>query len=394
MNIKNKRVESIDLLRGVVMILMALDHIRDYFHSSAYLYDPTDLTQTNVLLFFTRWITHFCAPTFVLLAGTAAYLYGSKNDIKKLSFFLFTRGLLLIFLDFTVINFGWAFNIHFYRIDLSVVWVLGMSMIFLSLLIHLPKSLLLLIGLSLIAGHNILDSIHVPGNDLKSVLWAMLHESHEFNFGHITFAVTYSVLPWIGIMSCGYCLGSLYISGFDQAKRKKILIALGFAAIALFIILRAINLYGDPAYYTSQKNITWDILSFLNTTKYPPSLLYLLMTIGPALLFLAFTEKPLNALAQKITVFGRVPMFFYLVHIYFVHLLAMVAAVMSGYQWSDMILTTQWLTSSPQLKGYGFSLITVYLIWMAVIIVLYPLCKWFDIYKRNHQLQHRWLSYI
>lgn len=387
------RLESIDLLRGIVMIIMALDHTRDYFHNSAFLFNPEDLTQTNPVLFFTRWITHFCAPVFVFLAGTSAYLYGAKRTTKELSIFLFTRGLWLVFVELFVLILIKTFNPSFHFIHVQVIWVIGISMIVLSALIFSKWSFILLTGIVLIAAHNLLDGVHVPGNNGLSLLWSLLHEPGRFTFGPFTVSVLYPLLPWIGTMALGYCAGTLFARGFDPAKRKKILLWLGSGAIFLFIILRSGNVYGEAAHWSAQKNTVFTILSFLNVTKYPPSLLYILMTLGPALIVLALTERPLNALTEKISVFGRVPMFYYLSHFLLIHLLAVIGAVILGYQWSDMILAGR-VNAEPQLKGYGFDLPVVYAVWASVILVLYPLCKWFDRYKRTHLPRNKWLSYL
>jgi len=386
--IKRTRIESIDLLRGTVMIIMALDHVRDYFHGSAYIFDPTDLSRTTVFLFFTRWITHFCAPIFAFLAGTSAYISSTRKTKKELSFFLLTRGLWLVLLEFAFVTFEWTFNPAYKVFLVQVIWALGISMIVLSALIYLPWRAILLIGLALIFGHNLLDGVHKEG----SIFWAFLHDQRYFQLGARGLFVGYPILPWIGIMATGYCFGKLYTPQFDAAKRKQTLIYLGLGAIALFIIIRAINIYGDPHTWSTQPKPVFTLLSFLNVTKYPPSLLYTLVTLGPAFLFLAFTEKPLNGLTEKLVVIGRVPMFFYLVHIAVIHALGFIGAEISGHQWTDMILSN-WVTASPELKNYGFSLGIVYLLWIVVIIGLYPLCKWYDTYKRNHR-EKQWLSYL
>jgi uncharacterized membrane protein len=392
---RSKRIESIDLLRGIVMIIMALDHVRDYFHGSAYVFDPTDLSKTSVPIFFTRWITHFCAPVFMLLAGVSACLYGAKKGRKELSFFLFTRGIWLILAELFIVTLEWTFNPHYAAFILQVIWAFGISMLVLSLLIWLPRQVIGLIGIVLIAGHNLLDKIHVPGNTVPAFFWAFLHEQQFFSFGPASgVMVGYPILPWIGIICIGYCLGNLYLSDYTAEQRKKALLSLGSGAIVLFILLRFSNLYGDHALWSTQKNAVFTLMSFLNTTKYPPSLLYVLMTTGPALVFLALAEKPLNALARRLIVFGRVPMFYYLAHIFFIHLLAIIGAVVSGYPWSVMVDLTTWVTANPQLKGYGFNLLTVYIVWIGVVIALYPLCRWFDRYKRAHQAEKRWLSYL
>ncbi|HEY6900311.1 MAG TPA: heparan-alpha-glucosaminide N-acetyltransferase domain-containing protein [Puia sp.] len=391
---KSRRIESIDLLRGVVMVIMALDHARDYFHGDAYIFDPLDLTHTNGPLFFTRWITHYCAPIFMFLSGISAHLYGLKNGPKALAFFLLTRGLWLIFAEATIVTIGWTFNLHFTTYILQVIWAFGISMIVLAALIRLPRKAILAIALLLIAGHNLLDGIHVPGNGGAAVAWAFIHEQHFFDFPPYVLAVGYPILPWIGLIALGYYLGELYSPKNDPAKRQKTLRNLGLGAIAFFIGLRALNFYGDPVPWSRQNSPFFTFLSFLNVAKYPPSLLYVCMTIGPALLFLSLTEKPLNALGQKLTVFGRVPMFYYLIHIYVFHAFAVIGALLSGHRASDMTNLTTWVTANAKLQGYGFSLPVVYGVWLVTVILLYPLCKWFDGYKRAHGAQKKWLSYL
>jgi uncharacterized membrane protein len=391
MPVKSKRLHSIDLLRGTVMIIMALDHVRDYFHASAFLYDPTDLTRTDVPLFFTRWITHFCAPIFTFLAGTSAFLNGTKKTKKELSFFLFTRGLWLVIAEVLIVTLGWSFNPNYPVLILQVIWALGVSMMVLAGMIYLPLTAILVIGLALIGAHNLMD---VPGAGAHptSFLMSMLHEQHFFFMKPFSIMMGYPVTPWIGIMLVGYAFGQLYLPTFEAGKRRKTLIGLGLSAIALFIIIRFINMYGDPHPWSAQKTPVFTLLSFLNTTKYPPSLLYILMTLGPALLFLAFAEKPLNKLSEKVVVFGRVPMFYYLLHIYLIHMLAVIAAAISGFKWSDMVLTG-WVSMNSQLKGYGYSLVFVYVLWILIIVGVYPLCKWYDNYKQANRSKW-WLSYI
>jgi uncharacterized membrane protein len=384
----SKRIQSIDLLRGAVIIIMALDHVRDFFHDAAYVFDPTDLSQTNGFIFITRWITHFCAPVFTFLAGTSAYLNGVKKTKRQLSGFLFTRGLWLVIAEIFIITFGWLFNPAYPVFILQVIWALGVSMMVLSALVWLPERVILIAGILIIFGHNLMDA---AGPD-QSTLFNMLHRQAPWDAGPIDFFIGYPVLPWIGIMLTGYSLGKLYLPSYDAAKRKQWLVRLGLTATALFVIIRFINVYGDPSPWSVQPTPFFTFLSFLKTTKYPPSLLYTLMTLGPALLFLAFTEKPLNSFTQKLVVLGRVPMFFYIIHIYFIHLLAVAAIVISGHPWQDMVLHT-WVTSNEQLKGYGYPLWVVYVLWMLVMICLYPLCKNYDAYKKAHR-EKRWLSYI
>ncbi len=388
---KTNRIESIDLLRGIVMVLMALDHVRDYFHADAFLYDPLDLSQTSVALFFTRWITHFCAPVFVFLAGTSAFLIGERKGKKELSVFLLKRGIWLIFLELTVVNFAWFFNIHFSLILLVVIWALGVSMIVLAGLIHLPKKIILAIGLLLVAGHNLLDGIQIEGNGFKAVGWAILHQFQFFPYDGISLFVGYPLLPWVGTMALGYCFGTLYT--LDASLRKKYLLQLGGTVITLFIIIRAINMYGDPSQWSVQSSPVFTFLSFINVSKYPPSLLYVLLTLGLAILFLAFAERPLGKLNRAFVTIGRVPMFYYLLHLYLIHGLGLLAAMATGFGFSSMVNFEVWVTMSENLRGYGFNLWVVYGVWIFVVLALYPLCKWFDAYKSNHR-EKWWLSYL
>jgi uncharacterized membrane protein len=388
----NKRIQSIDLLRGVVMIIMALDHVRDYFHYDAFMYSPTDLSRTNPGLFFTRFITHYCAPVFVFLAGTSSYLYGVKRSKSELSFFLLTRGVWLVFIEIFAVGLFRTFNLAYTFSSLQVIWAIGLCMMALSAIIYLPKTLLLLTGLLLVFGHNALDAVHVEGNTLPAFVWSILHDEKHFTFGRFIVFVHYPVLPWLGVMILGYYLGSLYVPGFDSRKRKRILRLLGMGALGLFVILRLDNWYGDAANWSVQKNPAFSFLSFLNVTKYPPSLLYLLITLGPALILLAAMERPLNSLTRRIVTYGRVPMFYYLAHILLIHILAVVAALITGH--SAMGKLNNSVDSVPELKGYGFGLATVYTIWIGLVLLLYPFCKWFERFKGNHQSQYWWLSYL
>jgi uncharacterized membrane protein len=381
------RIQSIDLLRGIVMIIMALDHVRDYFHADAFLFNPLDLQKTSVTLFATRWITHVCAPVFVFLAGTSAFLVGSRKGKRELSSFLVKRGLWLLVLEFTVINFAWFFNINFELMALTVIWALGVSMIVLGAAIHLPFKVLLALGVVFVFGHNLLDTIHI-----KSVWWSLLHEQSVFHLGHFIVYVGYPLLPWIGTMFLGYCFGSLYLSSVKPEQRKKLLLQLGVAATLLFIVLRVTDIYGEPYKWETQASGAFTFLSFMNVTKYPPSLLYLLATLGPSLIFLALAENLKGKISQYVISLGRVPMFFYIIHIAFVHIIALFAAKATGFDFSDMVFNT-WVTDSPNLRGYGFSLGVTYLVWIGVILALMPLCIWYDGYKIRNR-EKWWLSYL
>jgi uncharacterized membrane protein len=375
------------------MIIMALDHVRDYLYSGSFLFDPLDLTKTSGILFFTRWITHFCAPIFMLLAGTSAYLIGQKKTKNELSVFLLKRGLWLIFLEMIVVNFGWNFNITFPMFLFITIWALGISMIVLAALIHLPKKLILGICIIIVAGHNLLDNIHVAGNSLPAFVWSLLHDQRFFTWHKEILLVGYPIIPLVAIMPLGYCLGSWYTADYNIQKRQRNLLILGCFAIASFIVLRYTNLYGDPVKWSVQKNAFFTFLSFIKVNKYPPSLLYVLLTLGGAFLFLSFTEKLKGAVVKVVSVYGRVPMFYYLIHIYVIHLVAIIAsALLPGQDWKIWILTKPiWFTTD--LKGYGFSLPVAYLIWIGLVIALYPLCKRYDAYKQANKGKW-WLSYL
>ena len=391
---KVKRIESIDLLRGIVIVIMALDHVRDYFHAGNYLYDPTDMTQTNAPVFFTRWITHFCAPVFVFLAGTSAFLVGERKTKKQLSQFLLKRGLWLMLLELTLINFAWSFNPAFPFCRLQVIWVLGLGMVIMSALIYLPQKMILALGLFMLFTHNLLDNIHANGNSLPDFLWGVLHERKRFTIGGYIFSTGYPIIPWLSIMMLGYSFGVLYKKGMDADLRKKMLLMIGGTAIVLFLLIRGINSYGDMRPWAVQHSFILTICSFLNVTKYPPSLLYALMTLGPALVMLVLLEKSLSRPGNFLIRIGRVPMFFYILHLFLIHLLAIGAVVLSGRPWTDMIFVTNMnAKDSPWLIGYGYSLAATYLVWILVVALLYPLCKWYDSYKTRHK-EKWWLSYL
>jgi uncharacterized membrane protein len=387
--IAKTRIESIDLLKGVVMVIMALDHVRDYFHYSAFMFNPADPTQSTLPIFFTRWITHFCAPAFSFLAGLSAFMVGKRKSKSELSVFLIKRGIWLIFIELTIVCFGWYFDLQFRTLGLLVIWSLGISMIILAALIYLPRNYILLISLLLICFHNLLDNVHFPGN----VLWSVVHEQMIYKFsGNKILLIGYPIVPWFTVMALGYYFGSLYDKSFDNSKRKKLLNSIGIIAVATFVVLRLANLYGDPKQFKEFGSFSQNLISFLNPNKYPPSLLYLLMTLGAAFLFLANTEKLKGRIVNFFCTFGRVPFFYYILHIYIIHIIAMIMAQISGWGWKKMILST-FIAFEPNMKGYGYSLWIVYVIWISVILLLYPLCKKFDKYKQAHK-EKWWLSYL
>lgn len=387
--ISNNRIESIDLLKGLVMVIMTLDHVRDYFHYPAFFFDPSDPEQTSWPIFITRFITNFCAPAFSFLAGVSACMIGKRKNRTELSAFLFKRGLWLVLVEIVIINFGWKFDIHFRHIGLQTIWSLGVSMIVLAGLIYLPKTIILLFSCIIIFGHNLLDNIHFDG----SIVWSMLHERRPFKLSEgLTVNFAYSLIPWVAVMSLGYCFGSLYDKSFDAAKRKKILNVLGAGSLLLFVILSAINKYGDIDGWVNYGDTSKTLMSILDVDKYPPSLLFLLTTVGATFLFLANAEKLKGRLVDFFCVFGRVPFFYYILHIYLIHFIALFAAEFTGFGWQAMILP-KFVSRVEALRGYGFNLLTVYIVWVAVILLLYPLCKKFDRYKQTHK-EKWWLSYL
>ena len=383
------RIDAIDILRGVIMIIMALDHVRDFFHLGAMSSDPTDPATTTPILFFTRWITHFCAPIFVFLAGTSAFLTGTKRNKKEMSVFLLKRGLWLMLVDLIIFNFLFTFDPFYHAIFVQVLWVTGLSMIILSVCIYLPLNVLFILGLGMVAGHNLLDTFNAQANSQPSIWWAFLHQQNFVQFapGHF-YGVFYPLIPWPGIMLLGYCLGSLYVKGFDPVLRRKNLLGFGIAAIVVFFVLRFINVYGDLRPWTIQKDTVATILSYFNVTKYPPSLLYCCMTIGPGLLMLAWLEKIKAGWTNIAVIYGRVPMFYYLVHFFVIHTLCMILFFATGRNISEA--ASGMMAFHP--NDFGFSLGIVYLIWVLLVAGLYPICKKYSIYKATHDKW--WLTYL
>ena len=386
------RILSIDLLRGVVMVIMALDHVRMYFGEGTWYAEPTNLATTTPLLFFTRWITHFCAPVFVFLAGTSAFLYGVHTSRKQVAWFLFTRGLWLIFVEAVIVTFAWTFDITFSFIILQVIWAIGISMVLLAALVFLPLQAIIAVGLILVFGHNLLDPIHVQGRGVNDFIWYVLHQPGRISLGDRLINVVYPVLPWIGLMALGYVTGNLFRADFPSARRRFWLLASGVAMTFLFILLRSFNLYGEPLAWQRQDSVIFTLMSILNTTKYPPSLQFLLMTMGPALISLALLERISVSGKNPLVVFGKVPFFFYVIHIFLIHALAMLALVYAGRDWKEYILSAQGIMSG-RLSNFGFGLGTVFAVWLAVILGLYPLCRWYQQVRSNHPTKW-WLKYL
>jgi uncharacterized membrane protein len=379
------RIEAVDLLRGVIMIIMALDHTRDYFGIPGQ--SPTNLATTTSALFFTRWITHFCAPVFFLLTGTGAYLSLRKKTTAELSRFLLTRGLWLIFVELVVFRcLALQFNFDYRVTMLIVLWALGCAMITLSVLVRLPATTVAMIGAAMIVLHNLLDVVRST-----NPIWTILHgQGFVLNGPHVVF-VAYPLIPWVGVTAVGYGLGQIY--RWDAERRRAFLLKLGVGCVVAFVALRALNLYGDPARWSPQRSPMFTLISFLNTTKQAPSLLFLLMTLGPALLFLRAMDRGMPSILRPALIIGKVPLFYFMLHFVLIHLIA-VAFCLVRYG------SAHWMFESPDLgnypftppPGWGYALPIVYLVWVSVVVALYPLCRWFAALKQRRT--EGWLSYL
>ncbi len=381
---KAARLDSVDLLRGIIMVVMALDHVRDFFTNVDF--DPLDFNRTNPLLFLTRWITHYCAPNFIFLAGTGAFLGATRGKSKpELCRFLWTRGLWLILLDMTVIRFSWAFNWDFTFNFMMILWPIGFAMIVLAGLVSIPAPIVGMLGVAIIALHNVFDRLQPEAFGAFSGLWKLLLSTGTIQLGsNAKFLVFYPLIPWFGVMAAGYGFGTLLL--LERDRRRPLLLKLGLGLCGLFVILRASNIYGDMKPWAHQKTALFTFLSFLDCTKYPPSLLYTLMTIGPGIVFLSLADRPMGKIAQWFITFGRVPMFYYLLHAPLIHLLA-VALAGSNYQ-----VPLGSFLGTPHKDGYGYGLGVVYGLWVLVVLVLYPACRWFAGLK--HGRKDAWLSYF
>jgi uncharacterized membrane protein len=382
------RIASIDILRGLVMIIMALDHTRDFFHITAMTADPLDEDTTTLWLYFTRWITHYCAPTFVFLSGLSAYLSSQKRTREEASIFLFKRGLWLIFAELVIVSLGLTFNPLYNVLVLQVIWVIGCSMIILGILIKISFRAVLITGLLLFFGHNILDYFNVTGN-LWKILFTALGTVIPIGANRFIF-VLYAVLPWTSAMLLGYCVGYYFRQDTPADKRKRFLLFSGSAAIALFIILRGINKYGNPVPWVTGKNTPSTILDFIDVSKYPPSLDFFCMTLGPALLLLLVLENAKGKWQEIVKVYGSVPFFYYVLHFYLLHFLVVIILFLSGYSAKDIVDPDVLMLFRP--ATFGYSLPVVYLIWILVVAALYRPCQWFTRYKKTHN--HWWLKYI
>jgi len=385
------RVDSIDLVRGVIMILMALDHVRDYFGAAGV--DPTDPATTTGALFFTRWITHICAPVFFLLTGVSAFLVSQRRSTRDLSRYLLTRGLWLILLEVTVMRcLAWQFNFDYQVTMLTVLWALGASMVLLSGLVWLPVGAVGAVAVTVIAGHNLLDRLPASALGSLAPLVAMLHApSVVFSNGtHVVFSA-YPLVPWVAVVAAGYALGPVFL--WKSGRRQAFLVRLGLTLTIAYVLLRIANVYGDPRPWMAHDSVFRSALAFLATTKYPPSLLFLLMTLGPAMLVLAAVERKTPAWLRPAVTFGRVPLFYFVLHAVVIHVFAVIVCYL---RYGD----AHWMFESPTLAqfpvtqppGWPVGLPGVYLVWLCVVATLFPLCRWFAEFKRRRR--EWWLSYM
>jgi uncharacterized membrane protein len=385
------RIESIDIVRGLIMLLMALDHTRDYLHINTG--SATNIATTTPILFFTRWITHYCAPNFVFLSGVSAYLAGTRRTKNEFSSFLIKRGLWLILVELVLMSFALTFNPFYNIIILQVIWVIGFSMIVLALLSRAPLAVTGVIGGLIFFGHNILDYITLPKDGAGYVLVKLFFTARGTVLPISKTRVIwdlYSVAPWMGAMLLGYVFGSIYKSSFDAARRKRILLTSGSILVVLFLVLRYFNLYGDPAPWSVQRSGVYTFLSFLNVTKQPCSLMYLCMTIGPALIALSLIEKVKNKFTSILIVFGNVPFFYYIPHFYLIRILNVILFFASGYNTHQIVDPNSFFWFVP--ATFGYPLWVIYIIWLLLITTLYFPCRWYGKYKRTHS--QWWLSYI
>lgn len=402
------RFDGIDLLRGVVMVIMALDHCRGNFTN--FRLDPTNLNDTTPAMFLTRWLTHYCAPTFVFLAGTGAFLYGRRCSNKfQLSWFLLSRGLWLVFLELTVIRFSWISNFDYSFAFGQVIWAIGWSMVVLALLVFLPISVVTSLGIVMIVFHNLFDGIKAEDCGDFGWLWIILHTGQHLTDKHLSimqsccFHPIYPLIPWIGVMAAGYGFGALWL--LEPKVRRREILGLGLALTLTFVALRYTNLYGDKVVAAKDAGIVpgspwkpfdspwYTIFSFINCQKYPPALLFLLMTLGPAIAATALFDRPAGPVGRFFLIYGRVPLFFYLLHWYLLRL-TVLAIAYARFGHAD------WYFENPPKLGmpdprpltHGFDLWAVYLIWIAVVLALYYPCRWFESVKRRRK--DFWLSYL
>ncbi len=393
----SSRLPGLDALRGAVMILMALDHTRDFFHIKAMSFSPTDLTKTTPILFFTRWITHFCLPVFMFAAGAGAFLWWRQRNHSKreLSRFLWTRGLWLVLLELTVMQLAYDFNFSLhYTVFLLILWIFGICMIAMAALIYLPAAWLAVLSLAVIALHNCLDRVPAPKSGFAAWIWDLIHQPGVLTFNGTPVLVTYTLVPWLAVMAVGFCFGHILLR--EPSARQRIMLRIGLTLTIAFVVIRAINIYGDPAPWSVQKSALFTVLSFLDCTKYPASLDFLLMTLGLALLVLAYFARFSFRAANPLIVFGRVPLFYFILHFYAIHVLAVLMAWLryGNTAFKFMFNPLPSMGGPRQLfpPHFGYSLWVVYVVWIAIVASLYPLCRWYANIKATRR--NWWLSYL
>lgn len=387
-----QRITSIDALRGLVMIIMALDHTREFFHIDAMSFQPEDLTRTNAVLFFTRWVTFFCAPVFMFTAGAAAFFKLNRTqDKKQLSHFLWTRGLWLILLELTILRFAIFFSLTSSMVLLTILYALGGSMILLALLIHLPIRILSIVSIGIILLHNLFTPISAAQFGPFNWVWNLLYQPGVFLAGPVPFFVAYPVIPWAAVMAAGFCFGRVYL--LPSKERCRILSFVGWSCIAAFFVLRGINLYGDPVPWSTQIPGA-AILSFFNCTKYPPSLDFILMTMGPAFLLLSWIDRIQFQKNNPLLIFGRTPLFYFLIHFFLIHALTIPFALVryGSISFLRHPLPSLGGPSSTYPPDFGYSLWLVYAVWIAVVVALYPMCRWYSRIKESNR--YRYLRYL
>jgi uncharacterized membrane protein len=373
----NVRLTAIDAVRGTVMVVMALDHVRDFVHAGAMSFQPEDLARTTPTLFMTRWVTHVCAPAFVFLAGIAVHRRLRRKGRASVSRYLLTRGLSLIIIELTLLRF--ALNFRFSSQDpwlLLVLCAIGVSMMILGALVFLPPAAVGAFGLAVVTLHNLFDGVRAVDLGAWSPLWLLAHQQGVFTVGRQAVVVAYPILPWAGVMALGFAAGALY--DLDPRRRRRLLVSSGLALVSMFLTLRAWNQYGDPQPWLSQPTALFSILSFLRTTKYPPSLAFLLMTLGPVLLALAWFERRSLRPEHPLAVIGRVPLFYYVGHFLLAHL---VTSIMVWRRYGDASLAF-FSGPFPSMGGprqafppdFGWPLWVVYIAWLVVVLAMYPLC--------------------
>ncbi len=387
------RVQSIDILRGAIMIIMALDHTRDFLHSAAQSFSAEDLTRTTAAIFFVRWITHFCAPVFMFTAGLGAFLWAQRHPGPgELSRFLSTRGLWLVILELTVVRFALYFNFDYSFTIVTVLWGLGCCMIGLAALVYLPRRALAVVSCGLIILHNLADSVPASLFGKASWVWILLHQPGLIKLESFAIIPTYPLIPWVGVMAAGYCLGPVFL--WEPERRQHFLLKLGLGLTVGFVIIRAVNIYGDPIRWAVQSSALMTVCSFLKCLKYPPSLDFLLMTLGPAIVSLSLLDRVRLSKTNPLLIFGRVPLFYFLVHFFLIHCLAVLLAFMR-YGDTGLHMTTlpsMTMSGNKFPADYGLSLWGVYVAWIAVVAIMYPVSRWFaDLKQRRSDW---WLSYL